>query len=106
MAVNQLTDAAFAEALQTHEKVVVKYYADWCGSCKLIKPKFKRLSEDERYGSVAFMEINAEENPEARKLANVSNLPTFATFRQGVLVESQPTGKIERVEEMVDQLSV
>jgi thioredoxin 1 len=77
MAVTLHTDSDFAQAIQANEKVIVKYFADWCGSCKLFAPKYKRLSNDERFAGIAFLEVNAEVSPEARKLAGVDNLPFF-----------------------------
>ena len=79
MAVIKASDADFAAALSSKPLSIVKYYADWCGSCKLIAPKFRRLSEDERFTGVQFLEVNAEENPDARHRAGVNNLPFFAT---------------------------
>jgi thiol-disulfide isomerase/thioredoxin len=104
MAVSLHTDKDFAQALAAHEKAIVKYYADWCGSCKLFAPKFKRLSGDERFAGIAFLEVNAEENPGARKLAGVDNLPFFATFKNGKLVATQSTSKEENVVELLNGL--
>lgn len=104
MAVTEYTDLDFKSALQENDKVVVKYFADWCGSCKLVAPKFKRLSGDERFTDIAFFEVNAEENPEARKAAGVSNLPFFATFKGGNLLESAATNKEEAIVAMLEQL--
>lgn len=104
MAVELKTDEDFKKALSNHEKVVVKYYADWCGSCRLFAPKFRRLSEDDRFSDVAFLDVNAEKSPEARKLAGVTNLPFFATFKNGELVSGIPTSKEESVVEMINEL--
>lgn len=104
MAVTSVTDSNFKETLNNFERVVVKYYADWCGSCRLIAPKFKRLSEDERFKSILFIEVNAEQNPEARKAAGVSNLPFFAAFKNGSLGEAYSTGKEEVIVEMLEKL--
>ncbi len=98
------TDADFSTQLADSPKVVVKYFADWCGSCRMIAPKFKRLAEDERFEGVTFLEVNAEESPEARKAAGVNNLPFFATFKDGQLVEGAAISKMERVEEMITDL--
>lgn len=102
--VHSTTDSDFNTLLATSENVVVKYYADWCGTCKLFSPKFRRLSEDDRFLNISFLEINAEENPEARKLAGVNNLPFVATFKSGKLVEAHATGKEEAVVEMLGKL--
>ncbi len=104
MAVELVTDSSFKTELSSHERVVVKYYADWCGSCKLFAPKFRRLSEDERFTGIRFLDVNAEENPEARKLAGVDNLPFFATFHRGQLVAGQATSKEDQVVAMLENL--
>jgi thiol-disulfide isomerase/thioredoxin len=98
------TDQEFSQLLQQNEKVVVKYYADWCGSCRLFAPKFKRLATDERFADIAFLDINAEQNPEARKAANVNNLPSFAIFKNGQHIETLAAAKEEAVVELIEKL--
>ncbi len=104
MAVEQITDADFAQKLQDNQKVVVKYYADWCGSCRLFTPKFKRLSGDERFDGVTFLDVNAEKNPDARRMAGVTSLPFFAVFKNGELLEGVCTSKEEVVTELIQKL--
>lgn len=105
MAVQVLTDQEFQPVLSQNNKVIVKYFADWCGSCKLFAPKYRRLSEDERFADVAFLDVNAELNPEARRMANVDNLPFFAVFKNGELVEGMATAKEENVVHLLEKLS-
>ncbi len=104
MAVIISGDASFSEDLKSSEKVAVKYYADWCGSCKLFAPKYRRLSDDDRFRNIKFLDVDAEHNPAARKMANVSTLPFFAVFRNGELVESMSTSKEEALVEMLEKL--
>lgn len=104
MSVIQATDADFESALRSNEKTIVKYYADWCGSCKLIAPKYKRLSSDERFQGIHFLEVNAEENANSRKLGGVSNLPFFAVFKGDKLVESAATNKEEAIVDLLNNL--
>jgi thiol-disulfide isomerase/thioredoxin len=104
MAVLLTNDADFQRLLQENEKVVVKYFADWCGSCKLFAPKFRRMSENEAFQGVAFLDVNAEENPEARKMAGVTNLPYFAVFKNGELVSADFTAKEEGVAKLIEQI--
>ena len=103
MPVIKATDAEFAELLEQNEKVVVKYYADWCGNCRLFSPKFKRLAEQNE--GMAFLDVNAETSPEARKLANVTNLPFFAVFRNGELLETVAASKEEAVAALISRLN-
>ncbi len=104
MAVITSSDASFNEDLKNNEKVVVKYYADWCGSCKLFSPKYRRLSEDERFKGVAFLDVNAEHSPAARKMANVDTLPFFAVFKNGELVGTQSTTKEDVLVNLLETL--
>lgn len=104
MAVELVTDANFKEELKNNSNVIVKYYADWCGSCKLFAPKYKRLSNEDRFSGIRFLDVNAEENEEARKLAGVDNLPYFAIFKNGELIEGSATSKEEAVVAMLEKL--
>jgi len=100
----KVNDIEFTEKLNSEEKLVVKFYADWCGSCRLFAPKFTKLSNNEAYAGITFLDINAEENPEARKLAGVNNLPFFATFKNGQLIKADNTSKEENVDAMIKEL--
>lgn len=104
MAVIISTDKDFNKHISSNEKVIVKYYADWCGTCKLFAPKFRRLSDDERFKGIVFLDVNAEENENARKLAGVDNLPFFAIFKNGQLLEASATSKEETVVAMLEKL--
>ena len=104
MAVQQVTDTEFATRLEQNDKVVVKYYADWCGNCRLFSPKFKRMSDDEQFNSIAFVDVNAETSPEARKMAGVTNLPFFAVFKNGKLVDTVAASKEEAVLTLIHKL--
>ncbi len=98
------TDADFEYLIQTNKMVVVKYFADWCGSCKLFSPKFKRHSNDGENAGILFLEVNAEENENARRVGGVDNLPYLASFKNGILVEGTATSKEEYLQKMIDDL--
>lgn len=104
MAVELKTDADFNQAIAENEKVIVKYFADWCGSCRLFSPKFKRLSGDDQFQEISFLDVNAESSPEARKLAGVTSLPFFAAFKNGELVSGVATSKEEVVVDLLSNL--
>jgi thioredoxin 1 len=103
--VTKTTDAEFKQLIDSNEKVVVKYFANWCGNCRLFAPKFNRMSDKDEYKDVKFLDINAEENPEARKLGGVNNLPFFAVFKGGKLLAADSTSKEEMVEKLIQQLA-
>jgi thiol-disulfide isomerase/thioredoxin len=104
MSIHVATDSDFNDTIASNDKVVVKYFANWCGSCKLFSPKYKRLSNDERFADVTFLDVNAEENPGARKIAGVDSLPYFAVFKGGKLVEGAATSLEPKVVEMIEGL--
>lgn len=90
------------EIVNSNEKVVVQYAASWCGNCRIMKPKFKKLATEKE--QMTFVIADAENFPESRKLADVSNLPTFATFVNGKLVNQAQTNKAEVLGELVSEI--
>jgi len=99
----ELTEDTLAELIKENQKVIVQYSAGWCGNCKIIKPKFKKISSE--HEDITFVVIDAEKNPESRKLAKVDNLPTFAGFINGQLKEQVQTNKVDKLKELVDEIA-
>jgi thiol-disulfide isomerase/thioredoxin len=91
-----------SELISQNDIVVVQYSATWCGNCRIMKPKFKMLASQNE--SIPFLIVDAEKFPESRKLATVDNLPTFATFRNGVLVNQTQTNKLEVLTELIAEV--
>jgi thiol-disulfide isomerase/thioredoxin len=89
--------------IKENDKVVVQYSASWCGNCRIMKPKMKRLSND--YEGITFLYVDAEKLPESIKLASVTNLPTFATFSGGSLVNQIQTNKEEALKTLIDEIA-
>ena len=97
----QLDQDNLAEWVESNDTVVVQYMASWCGNCRVMKPKFKKLASE--HEDAAFLLVDAEKFPESRKLATVDNLPTFATFRNGTFVNQVQTNKFENLKDLVDE---
>lgn len=104
MAVEVVSDSEFQSILEQNSKVVVKFSADWCGNCKLFAPKFKRVSNEAENSEMVFLDINAEKNPLARKLAQVDNLPYLAVFKDGVYLDGSASNKEEYLRSLMAQL--
>jgi len=98
----ELNEDTLGALIAQNEKVVVQYSASWCGNCRIMKPKFKKLATEN--DGISFVLVDAESSPESRKLANVSNLPTFATFVNGKLVNETQTNKQEVLIELVQEI--
>ena len=92
-----------AEVVSENDKVFVLYGAPWCGNCRIIKPKVKK--EAEQREGVQFVYVNAEKFPESRKLAQVDNLPTFASFKGGELVSQGQGNKWEAIQGVIDEIA-
>lgn len=99
----ELSTDTLQELVESNDKVIVQYGATWCGSCRIMKPKMKRLSGD--YEGISFVYVDAEKLPESRKMAQVTNLPTFAAFKAGKLVNQTQTNKEDVLKSLIDEIA-
>ena len=91
------------EIVDSNKKVFVQYSAGWCGNCRIMKPKFKRMADE--YQDAEFVMVDAEKYPLSRKLANVTNLPTFAFFEGGQFKNQVQTNKVDSLKKFIDEAS-
>lgn len=101
--VTELQQDNLAEVVANNEKVFVQYSASWCGNCRIMKPKFKKLSIERT--DATFVIVDAEKFPESRRLADVSNLPTFAAFEGGAFKNQVQTNKFDSLKALVDEVA-
>ncbi len=99
----ELDQDNLSEIISNNDTVIVQYSATWCGNCRIMKPKFKKLASEN--DAIAFVIADAEKFPESRKLANVDNLPTFAAFKGGEFVSQIQTNKLEVLKDLVDEVT-
>ena len=97
----EIKDDSLQELVASQSKVIVQYSAGWCGNCRIMKPKFKKMAAENE--GISFVLIDAEKNPNARQLADVSNLPTFAAFQNGALINQVQTNKADVLKNFVDE---
>ena len=87
MAVIKLTKANFeTEALKSTKPVLVDFYADWCGPCKMVSPLVDELSEESDAYKVG--KVNVDESPELAAKYGVMSIPTLQLFVNGEVVQS------------------
>lgn len=98
----ELDQDNLSQIVSDNTKVVVQYSATWCGNCRIMKPKFKKLAREN--DDTVFVMVDAEKFPASRKLADVSNLPTFATFVGGDFVNQAQTNKFDVLKELVEAI--
>ncbi|MFT5618167.1 MAG: thiol-disulfide isomerase/thioredoxin [Arenicella sp.] len=96
-----LESDSLESVVKENDTVLVQYSAGWCGNCRIMKPKFKKMAAE--HEGIPFLMVDAEKFPASRKLANVDNLPTFAAFKSGELVNQIQTNKLDSLKTFVDE---
>ncbi|WP_269584278.1 thioredoxin [Roseibium sp. Sym1] len=98
MATTQVTDASFeAEVLKSDSPVVVDFWAEWCGPCKMIAPALEEISE-EMGSQVKITKLNIDENQDMAMKYGVRSIPMLILFKDGEPMATQigaaPKGKL------------
>ena len=81
--VDATTDATFEQdVLKAKEPVVVDFWAEWCGPCRMIGPSLEEISK-ELDGKLKIVKVNIDENPMAPTRYGVRSIPTLLLFKNG-----------------------
>ena len=87
MATKSTTDADFAsDVLQNDKPVLVDFWAEWCGPCKMVAPVLEEIA-NENAGKIDIVKINIDENPGAARDYSIMSIPTIAVFSGGKVVK-------------------
>jgi thioredoxin 1 len=104
--VEAVTQETFkAEVLDVPGKVVVDFWAEWCGPCRMVEPALAEIAE--RNPGVRFVKLNVDENPQVAQSLEVMNIPTLLAFEDGQL-KKRIVGALSKpklVEELADWLT-
>ena len=105
-ATNKITDATFKqEVLESSLPVVVDFWAEWCGPCRMIAPALEEIAT-ELQGKVKIVKLNIDENPQTPQQFGVRGIPTLLIFENGAVkaekIGALPKSKLsEWVEESI-----
>ena len=101
----QITDANFAETLNEGKPMVLDFWAEWCGPCRMVSPIIDELA-NEYADRVNIGKMNVDENDEIVAQFGIRNIPTVLFFKEGQMVDkivgAMPKDKfVEKIESLL-----
>jgi thioredoxin 1 len=101
MGVAKVSDADFdALVLKSAEPVVVDFWAEWCGPCRMIAPALEEIAAGALGEKIKIVKLNVDENPNTAQKYNVMSIPTLMLFKNGQMASRQvgaaPKAKLEQ----------
>ncbi len=86
-ATKQVTDASFADdVLMSDKPVIVDFWAEWCGPCKMVAPILEEIAKD--HDSIVVAKLNVDENPQTAASYGITSIPTMNVYQGGQIVKT------------------
>jgi thioredoxin 1 len=83
MAVAKVSDSSFdADVLKSADPVLVDFWAEWCGPCRVIAPMLEEVAT-ELQGKLKIVKLNVDENPQTASKYGIMSIPTLMIFKNG-----------------------
>ena len=80
-----INDSNYGGEIPSNGLVIIDFYAEWCGPCKVLTPTLEKLSEINK--NVTFLKVNVDESPEYSSANNIRSVPTMVFIKDGVVVD-------------------
>ncbi len=83
---NQISDTTFDTEIRGETPVLVDFWAEWCGPCRMVAPVLEQIAA-EQTGKLKIVKLNVDDNPNTQMQYGVTGIPTMILFKDGEMVE-------------------